>query len=135
MILDEVFNEENRSFDKDDMVDIFTEGFLFALEMQEVGYKADSTEELSMNIAEAADIAIGELSDETINRAAQKAYALANRHARLTKITKGRNDINSYQDTRKAANNALANKYEKNANRINNRIIRKNMMKGYKGIH
>ena len=42
MILDEVL--ESRSFDMDDMVDIFTEGFLYALEMQENGEKASSME-------------------------------------------------------------------------------------------
>lgn len=60
MILDEVLNE-SQSFDRDDLVDMFTEGFLFALEMQEEGYKAGSTEELSETIAEGADIAISEL--------------------------------------------------------------------------
>ena len=77
MILDEVLQEENRSFDVDDMVDIFTEGFLYALEMQEAGYKAGSTEELSKRLVEAADIAIGELSHDfaahAANKAAQKA--------------------------------------------------------------
>ena len=60
MILDEVLNE-SQAFDRDDLVDMFTEGFLFALEMQEEGYKAGSTEELSETIAEGADIAISEL--------------------------------------------------------------------------
>ena len=60
MILDEVLNENNRSFDMDDMVDIFTEGFLFALEMQETGNRAQSIEELSEAIAEAANASINE---------------------------------------------------------------------------
>ena len=76
MILDEVLYESS-SFDIDDMVDIFTEGFLFALEMQKAGYKAGSTEELSKRLVEAADIAIGELSHDyaahATNKAAQKA--------------------------------------------------------------
>ena len=135
MILDEVLYESS-SFDTDDMVDIFTEGFLFALEMQEAGYKAGSTEELSKRLVEAADIAIGELSDTTPNRAAQKALALANRHYRLASIINGKNDeANSYQDARKDAHYALADKYAKNANRINDRISRKNLRKGYKGIY
>lgn len=68
MILDEVLQEENRSFDRDDMVDIFTEGFLYALEMQENGQKAKSFEELSMNIAEAVNIAINELTKDDMER-------------------------------------------------------------------
>ena len=76
------------------------------------------------------------MSDVTYNRAAQKAQALANRHARLASITNGRpNEVNSYHDTRKDANIALANKYGQKANRINDRIIRKNLKKGYKGIY
>ena len=34
MILDEVLNK-NAIFNQDDMIDIFVEGFLYALEMQE----------------------------------------------------------------------------------------------------
>ena len=60
MVLDEVLQEENRSFDRDDMIDIFTEGFLYALEMQENGNKVKNIEELSINIAEAANITIKE---------------------------------------------------------------------------
>ena len=135
MILDEVLHE-SREFDTDSMVDMFVEGFLYALEMQEAGYKAGSTEELSKKLVEAADIAISELSDTTPNRAVQKAQALANRHYRLASITNDRTDlVNSYQDARKAAHYALADKYAKNANRINDRISRKNLRKGYKGIH
>ena len=104
--------------------------------MQEAGYKAGSTEELSKKLVEAADIAIGELSDATANRAAQKAQALANRHYRLASITNGRTYlVNSHHDTRRAANYALADKYAQNANRINDRISRKNLRKGYKGIY
>ena len=139
MILDEVLQEENSCFDVDDMVDIFTEGFLYALEMQEAGYKAGSTEELSKKLVEAADIAIGELSDAIPNRAAQKAQALANRHSRLASITanpRTDNDVvNRYHDVRNAANYTLATKYGIQAKRINDRIIRKNMKKGYKGIY
>ena len=76
MILDEVLYE-SREFDTDSMVDMFVEGFLYALEMQEAGYKAGSTEELSKRLVEAADIAIGELSHDfaahAANKAAQKA--------------------------------------------------------------
>ena len=60
MVLDEVLQEENSYFDVDDMIDIFTEGFLYALEMQENGNKAKNIEELSINIAEAANITIKE---------------------------------------------------------------------------
>ena len=63
MILDEVLYE-SREFDTDSMVDMFVEGFLYALEMQEAGYKAGSTEELSKTIIEGADVAISELSKE-----------------------------------------------------------------------
>ena len=79
MILDEVLNE-SREFDTDSMVDMFVEGFLFALEMQEAGYKAGSTEELSMNIAEAADIAISELSNDLKVHAAKKAELIGKLH-------------------------------------------------------
>ena len=76
MILDEVLHE-SREFDTDSMVDMFVEGFLYALEMQEAGYKAGSTEELSKKLVEAADIAISELSHDyaahAANKAAQKA--------------------------------------------------------------
>ena len=78
MILDEVLYEE--SFNQDDMVDIFTEGFLFALEMQEAGYKAGSTEELSESIAEAANIAISELSKDLKGHAAKKAELIGKLH-------------------------------------------------------
>ena len=79
MILDEVLYE-SREFDTDSMVDMFVEGFLYALEMQEAGYKAGSTEELSMNIAEAADIAISELSNDLKVHAAKKAELIGKLH-------------------------------------------------------
>ena len=83
MILDEVLQEENRSFDVDDMVDIFTEGFLYALEMQEAGYKAGSTEDLSEKLVEGDNIAISELSNSYKLRAAGRAIKKS-RDERLT---------------------------------------------------
>lgn len=66
MILDEVL--ESKSFNKDAMVDIFVEGFLYALEMQENGQKASSMEELSETLSEAANVAISELSKEDMQK-------------------------------------------------------------------
>lgn len=71
MILDEVLQEENISFNMDDMVDIFTEGFLYALEMQENKQKAQNIEELSMNIAEAANVVISEYTKEDMKRSTE----------------------------------------------------------------
>ena len=59
MILDEVL-QESREFDTDSMVDMFVEGFLYALEMQENGEKASSIEELSETLSEAANEVISE---------------------------------------------------------------------------
>lgn len=72
MILDEIL-DESREFDRDDMVDIFVEGFLYALEMQEEGQKASSIEELSTSLSEAADTAISELSHALMMKASGKA--------------------------------------------------------------
>ena len=77
MILDEVL--ESRSFNKDAMVDIFVEGFLYALEMQENGQKASSIEELSENLSEAANVSINELSKELAAHASGKAIRLCNK--------------------------------------------------------
>jgi hypothetical protein len=44
------------------MVDMFVEGFLYALEMQEEGKKASSMEELSETLSEAANEAISEIN-------------------------------------------------------------------------
>ena len=77
MILDEVLNEK-RSFDKDNMVDMFVEGFLYALSMHEEGKKASSIEELSEGISEAADVAISEISANYIT---DKAKAAINKAA------------------------------------------------------
>ena len=74
MILDEVLHES--TYDKDAMVDIFVEGFLYALEMQECGQKARSMEELSTNLSEAANLAISELSKELAAHASVKATRL-----------------------------------------------------------
>ena len=74
MILDEVL--ESRSFDTDSMVDMFVEGFLFALEMQENGEKASSIEELSETLSEAANEAISELSKVLAAHASAKATRL-----------------------------------------------------------
>ena len=71
MILDEVLQEENRSFNKYAMVDIFVEGFLYALEMQENGQKASSIEEMSENLSEAANVSINELSKEDMQKSAE----------------------------------------------------------------
>lgn len=80
MILDEVLNEE--AFNQDDMVDIFVEGFLYALEMQEEGKKASSIKELSENLSEAADVAISELSHELMMKASGKAMDKGIYHAK-----------------------------------------------------
>ena len=74
MILDEVL--ESRSFDTDSMVDMFVEGFLFALEMQENGEKASSIEDLSETLSEAANEAISELSKDLAAHACVKAVRL-----------------------------------------------------------
>ena len=62
MILDEVLQEEEIIYNEDSMVDMFVEGFLYALEMQENGEKASSMEDLSDKLSEAANIAISELN-------------------------------------------------------------------------
>jgi len=72
MILDEVLQEEV-IYNEDSMVDMFVEGFLFALEMQENGQKASSMEELSETLSEAANEAISELSNKIVMKAAGKA--------------------------------------------------------------
>ena len=77
MILDEVLWES--TYDTDAMVDMFVEGFLYALEMQEYGQKAGSMEELSENLSEAANIAISELSKELAAHASAKAMRLCNK--------------------------------------------------------
>lgn len=119
MILDEVLQEENRSFDMDDMVDIFTEGFLYALEMQEAGYKAGSTEELSEKLAEAASIAISEISDDLANHASDVARKKAESQRKIDKI-------NGYITLKKRGkNNKTAFDYEKQAKSIDNRIANK----------
>ena len=145
MILDEVLHEENRSFDKDDMVDIFAEGFLFALEMQEAGYKAGSTEELSEKLIEGADIAISELSDKLINHAINKSEALSKRHERLT-FMRGRhyksmkNDKNTSDgELLRARHQAelqdeLSQKYGNQTRRLKDKLKRRNK-KGYNGIY
>ena len=62
MILDNVLQEDNNenSFDQNSMVDMFVEGFLYALEMQENGEKASSMEDLSDKLSEAANETISE---------------------------------------------------------------------------
>ena len=60
MILDEVLQKEDTTYTEDSMVDMFVEGFLYALEMQEEGKKAQSIEELSNTLSEAANVAISE---------------------------------------------------------------------------
>ena len=80
MILDEVLNEE--AFNKDDMVDIFVEGFLYALEMQENGQKAQSIEELSK---------------ELVTRARDKAYRNGARLYMQGKAAKGGYNIIDYK--------------------------------------
>lgn len=71
MILDEVLNE-NREFTKEEMRAFFTEGFLYALEMQKEGKKAQSIEELSNALTDAAIKKIDEVSGAVI---AAGAYA------------------------------------------------------------
>ena len=61
MILDNILQEQS-TYDTDSMVDMFVEGFLYALEMQEEGKKASSMEELSETLSEAANIAISEIN-------------------------------------------------------------------------
>ena len=60
MILDNVLQENENSFDQNSMTDMFIEGFLYALEMQENGEKASSMEDLSDKLSEAANEAISE---------------------------------------------------------------------------
>ena len=71
MILDKVLNEQSNTFDQEDMVDMFVEGFLYALEMQENGQKAQSIEELSTNLSEAADKKIKDTLDSGIDSLAK----------------------------------------------------------------
>ena len=61
MILDNIL-QEHSTYDTDSMVDMFVEGFLYALEMQENGQKAQSMEELSETLSEAANEAISEIN-------------------------------------------------------------------------
>ena len=142
MILDEVLYE-SREFTTDDMVDIFTEGFLFALEMQEARYKAGSTEELSESIAEAANIAISEISAELANHAAQKARYLSANHYDKAKTLGKRTNLNqkNYEDkysnlyrdgSRSDLHKAKGYKYSMQAKRINAAIARKNDRIGFK---
>ena len=132
MILDEVLYE-SKSFDIDDMVDIFTEGFLFALEMQEAGYKAGSTEELSESIAEAANIAISELSDalksharDVANAKADYYDAVAQSHNRIKYANASKYGKYSRQVVKSVKNAcdsaAKSAKYEAQAARINTKI-------------
>ena len=60
MVLDEVLKEQQKTFDNRDMVAIFTEGFLYAMEMQKNGIKVKDINELAENLNEAANEAINE---------------------------------------------------------------------------
>ena len=79
MILDNILQEQS-TYDKDNMVDMFVEGFLYALEIQEAGFKASSIEELSNTLSEAADTAISELSAELKKHSKDVAIDTANKH-------------------------------------------------------
>ena len=102
MILDEVL--ESRSFDMDDMVDIFTEGFLYALEMQEEGYKARSMEELSTNLSEAANVAISELSHALMMKASGKATDQSMDYAK--KLSLDKSDAENVENLNKTTEKA-----------------------------
>ena len=80
MILNEVLVIESNTFDQDAMVDIFVEGFLYALEMQEEGKKASSIEELSNTLSEAANVSINELSTELKKHSIDVAINNTNKH-------------------------------------------------------
>lgn len=81
MILDEVLEEEV-IYTEDSMVDMFVEGFLYALSMHEEGKKAQSIEELSETLSEAADIAINEISANYITDKAKAAINKAAWHVK-----------------------------------------------------
>lgn len=127
MILDEVLNE-SQSFDRDDLVDMFTEGFLFALEMQEEGYKAGSTEELSETIAEGADIAISELDVIDPVRADGKGILArtAEKTAKLRqKFTKKYKNDDGKDRSKSMYYLGMANRATRINDKVNDRIYKK----------
>lgn len=125
MILDEVLYESS-SFDMDDMVDIFTEGFLYALEMQEVGYKAGSTEKLSENLVEAAETIINEKSavesrrTSTLAKLAKKMRKEQDNHYYNAAVAKKNGDLQKNMEERMKAN-----KKSDRINRINSELYKR----------
>jgi len=114
MILDEVLQES--TYDTDSMVDMFVEGFLYALEMQENGEKASSMEELSYNLSEAANTAISELSEPYLRGKAEKASKSMMKHelkAREIESKRG-----SYDKARDLGTDELV-KYGKRTDQMN----------------
>jgi hypothetical protein len=136
MILDNVLEEEV-IYTEDSMVDMFVEGFLYALEMQEAGYKAGSIEELSTNLSEAVNVAINEVSVSYLNnkyklakesRKKHQALADLNRVSRFSKNAGALHTKTTSDEYEKAENdhNHMAQKRQSQAVHIKKYLMKKN---------
>ena len=122
MILDEVLQEES-SYTEDSMVDMFVEGFLYALEMQEEGKKAQSMEELSETLSEAANIAISELSHALMMKASGKALDQSLDYAKKAKESNTQQRANLMKSAEKAKQSGRI--YAKMANLDSKRYMKR----------